>query len=324
MSDQPESKITEATRRNIFDALTLDNFDWSGRMTETEFLGRIYDLAKLPSYDHRYKNAFEDITKHCEWNNDWDLEWIYTDARFGLFCGSDEVLLRFLTEMLHPVVQPDSEKLEWLTSLFNRHLALDGWEIFQCGEMSGRPIYAARSRNEGASFSVNQARSVAATLDASYVSQQVTRMESSLKGDPELAIGTAKEFVETVCKTILNERDIQLRGNEDVSQLVRLTLKELKLTPDDVSASSQAAETIRILLGKLASISQSLAELRNLHGSGHGKDAKTSILGVRHARLAVQSATSLAVFIFETHQEGQPGFAESHRDEGKSVAKHPK
>ena len=40
--------------------------------------------------------------------------------------------------------------------------------------------------------------------DKKYVAQQIERMSSSVSKDPALTIGTAKEVVETCCKTILN------------------------------------------------------------------------------------------------------------------------
>jgi hypothetical protein len=53
----------------------------------------------------------------------------------------------------------------------------------------------------------------------------------------------------------------------------------------------------------LATVSQSLAELRNLYGTGHGKGGRTKGLSPRHAKLAVGAAATLAVFLFETHKE---------------------
>lgn len=307
MDDQPESSITEVCRRNIVDVLMLDKFPWSGRLPESDFLSRLYDLTEMESYDHRHPNAVGDIFRHREMNTDWPDDWVFTDSRFDILRGSDEAFLRFLCEMIHPVVQPDAAKVSWFLEAVNRYLSADGWEIAPRGEMSGRPIYAARRRIEGAGFAVSQAQRVAGVLGASYISQQITRMELAVERDPELAIGTAKEFVETICKTVLRQCSVTLNGNEDLPKLAKLTLSELKLTPDTVADSSRVSETIRVLLGNLGSVAHKLAELRNVHGSGHGKDAATNILAVRHARLAVGAAIAFGVFVFETHQAGETG-----------------
>ena len=46
----------------------------------------------------------------------------------------------------------------------------------------------------------------AKVLNAKHLAEQIRRMESSIEADPSLAIGTAKELIETCCKTILAER----------------------------------------------------------------------------------------------------------------------
>jgi hypothetical protein len=49
-------------------------------------------------------------------------------------------------------------------------------------------------------------KGVAVLIDSAYLEQQIHRMETAVEDDPWLAIGTAKELVETTCKTILSER----------------------------------------------------------------------------------------------------------------------
>jgi hypothetical protein len=126
-------------------------------------------------------------------------------------------------------------------------------------------------------------------------------MEGSVVNDPDLAIGTAKELIETCCKTILNERGVEFPKGADLPQLVKLTSKELQLTPDDIPDQAKAAETIKRLLSNLATITQGVSELRNQYGTGHGKHSGAKGLTSRHAKLAVGAASTLAVFLVETH-----------------------
>ena len=84
---------------------------------------------------------------------------------------------------------------------------------------------------------------------------------------------------------------------------MKLTAKALELTPDDVPDKAKAADTIKRLLSNLGTITQGLAELRNQYGTGHGKKAGTKGLGSRHAKLAVGAASTLAVFLMESHNE---------------------
>ncbi|MFI1710648.1 AbiJ-related protein [Streptomyces griseoruber] len=138
------ARITEVTRMRIFDTLRLQNVDWSGRLEEAEFLKRIFDLDALESYDSRFTTAEGDIYQHRFNNDDWEADWVFTDARFGLSRGPDAVLLRFLSEMLHPVVRTDAEELRELLELLNTLLARDGYTLVPVDSISGHPIYGGR------------------------------------------------------------------------------------------------------------------------------------------------------------------------------------
>lgn len=82
----------------------------------------------------------------------------------------------------------------------------------------------------------------------------------------------------------------------------------LQLVPDDVPDSAKGAEVVRRILSNLAQVALGIAELRDLYGTGHGKDGRSKGLGVRHARLAVSCATALATFLPESNEarKGRP------------------
>jgi hypothetical protein len=81
-------------------------------------------------------------------------------------------------------------------------LASEGWELAAGNTVGGHPIYGGRPLNPIPAAVVDDTKTVAETL-GNYVAKQVTRMEAALSGDLELAIWTTKEFIETVCCTIL-------------------------------------------------------------------------------------------------------------------------
>lgn len=292
--------IPEVTRRTIFDELSVRNTNWSGRLDEPAFLARLYDLTALPSYDFRYKRADRDIWQHRVNNFDWPNDWVFTDPRFQLLQGPDEVFLRFLCEVVHPVVRPDADEVEALRELFNGHLRRDGWELYEQSSLSGRPVFAARLLVAGATAAMSSVKVVARAFNADYIAQQVTRLEASLCDDPELAIGTAKEFVETVCKSILETRGSTPDKRWDFPKLVSETADRLGLLPKDVDGALEGARTLRMVLQSLTTLAHGLAELRNPYGTGHGKRANAKGLELRHARLAVHAAVALATFLFET------------------------
>lgn len=296
-------KISLLTRRDIVDSLFSEKINWCGRLDETEFLSRLYDLQALPSTDTRFKDAAGDIWQHRVNNSDWDEDWVFYDERFSLMNGDDEVLLRFLCEMLHPVVRTDATEVERLRQLFNGLLVHDGFQLVERTRMSGRPVFVGRFVGIIGTPALSAARETLAGTDPGYVAQQITRMDAAVVNDPGLAIGTAKELVETCCKTILTDRGVAFSKNADIPELVKLTSKELELTPDDIPEKAKASDTIKRLLSNLATITQGVAELRNHYGTGHGKVAGAKGLQSRHAKLAVGAASTLAVFLAETHND---------------------
>jgi|CXWL01.1.fsa_nt_gi hypothetical protein len=296
-------KISPVTRRDIIDALGAENVAWNGRLEESEFLSRLFDLTSLPSTDGRFKDAAGDIWKHRVVNSDWNEDWVFYDHRFNLLNTDDEVFLRFLCETIHPVVRPDPTEAEKLCQQYNQYLRNDGFELVVKTRLSGKPIFTGRYAGYFPTPGVAAVRAVLAGTDPSYIAQQITRMEAAVVNDPALAIGTAKELIETVCKTILEARGIAFSKTAELPELVKATAKTLELTPDDVPDKAKASGIIKRLLSNLGSITQGVAELRNQHGTGHGKKAGTKGLGSRHAKLAVGAASTLAVFFFETHDE---------------------
>jgi hypothetical protein len=295
-------RITQLTRRDIVDALVVENVNWAGRLEEPEFLGRLFNLAELPSNDRRFPDAAADIWQHRVNNrHDWSDDWVFYDPRFNIMNGDDELFLSFLCETVHPVVRSDPTEVERLVQLYNSHLMKDGFELAEKSRISGRPIYVGRYISTLGAPALSAVKESFGGTDLTYVAQQITRMELAVNADPGLAIGTAKELIETCCKTILLERGIGAPDSLDLAQLVKLTSKELRLTPDDIADQAKAVETIRRLLSNLATITQGVSELRNRYGTGHGKAAWSKGLGPRHAKLAIGAASTLAVFLVETH-----------------------
>jgi hypothetical protein len=151
--------------------------------------------------------------------------------------------------------------------------------------------------------SLDDLKQKAQTLNANHLAEQIRRMQDSVEADPSLAIGTAKELIETCCKTILAERGQKISGTPDISTLTKATFKQLNLVPEGIPNSARGAEVIRRILSNLSTVGDGLAELSGLYGTGHGQHAAASGLTSRHAKLAVGAATTLAIFLFETHEQ---------------------
>lgn len=147
---------------------------------------------------------------------------------------------------------------------------------------------------------------IATNLDAAHLREYIAQMTASVNSNPALAVGTAKELIEACCKTILHARNKSVEGKPRLSALVRATASELRLLPDGVSDEARGADTIRRTLSNLMSVADGIDQLRNLHGSGHGRDGRWRGVTPRPARLAVESASTLCTVLMETHLAQEP------------------
>uniref|UniRef100_E6Q7N4 Abortive infection protein-like C-terminal domain-containing protein n=1 Tax=mine drainage metagenome TaxID=410659 RepID=E6Q7N4_9ZZZZ len=139
-------------------------------------------------------------------------------------------------------------------------------------------------------------------MDAQRLHDELRRLEDSVESDPALAIGTAKELVESVCRTILEVMQQPAARNSDLGELVKSTTKCLKLAPSDIPEAAKGADLVKKTLHNLAAIVGNVAELRNLYGTGHGKSGKAKGLDPRHARLVAGAASTLATFLWDTFE----------------------
>ena len=296
------SSLGREVRMNIVDGLRLEGVHWQGKLNDVEFLSRLYDLERLPSYDPRFPSAAEDIWQHTVNNDDMDADWVFSDARFNLLGGSAESFLRFLCEIVHPLVRPDRDETMRIVSHFNDQLRSAGWELVEQERIGGRPRFHHQKRTHQGGRAVSRARTVAEALEAGWMAKEIQRLEHAVDKDPDLAIGTAKELVETCCKTILTQRGVPYGKSVDINDLTKLVVTELKLVPEDIPETARGSKNIRLILRNLTSITNNLAELRGLYGTGHGRDGKHRGLQPRHARLAVGAAVAFIDFITETHR----------------------
>lgn len=137
--------IELSSRRNILDGFLVTRIPWYGNLEQTGFLGRLFDLSKLPSTDGRYKTADEDIYKHTVLNYDWPDEWIFTDSRFNILHLPDKLFLDFLCLTIHPTVRDKDDQVVTLLEIYNNNLSKHQIEIAKVSEIAGKPVFEAKA-----------------------------------------------------------------------------------------------------------------------------------------------------------------------------------
>lgn len=132
-------------------------------------------------------------------------------------------------------------------------------------------------------------------LDSASVARDWERALARRSSDPEAAITAARALVESVCKTILDDLQIDYTERDDLPKLYRKTAGALDLTPDQYTD-----EQIKRILGGATSAVEGLGALRNRSGDAHGRGRGAYRLSARHAALAVNLAGTVTMFLTDT------------------------
>ncbi len=274
MDGELVSKKARSELREYFVATTLaeisDEFDSADVVCDDDF---------VPSVSGQRRSLVEQYYHTIDWTR-------WADVR------------KFLTvyeNVLADLEDRGENGEEWAAERFK---SLRKWI-----ERDGFGYSAGKLSAVGDSSALAKIAQAASPLGLPELHRQIQRLQKAVEEDPPLAIGTTKELVESVCKTILEERHVSYAADADVCHLVKEARKALGLVPESIPDSAKGAETIRRLLSNLGNVAQGLGELRNLYGTGHGRAGAVKGLSPRHARLAAGSAATLATFLLETHAE---------------------
>lgn len=140
-------------------------------------------------------------------------------------------------------------------------------------------------------------------FDGATLREHLRRIEDGILQDPALAIGSAKELVESISKMVLRHYgEPHEKHRESLPQLVGRALGCLDLKAEKVPDAARAADASRKVLGSLAGIAGGMAEIRNAFGTGHGRHVATGITA-RHAHLMVGASATLCHFMMATYED---------------------
>ena len=299
--ESPDGTISTKTRAAVLDELRAKETIWYGKANEVEFLNGIFDLASMPSFDGRFKTAEDDIWQHRINNDDWPLDWIFGDSRFSLYTLEQETFLKFISEVLNPVVRKDASEQAHLAAAFNGHLKRDGWELVEDVIVDGRPKYEPERIVRRLGISTQRIKAVAASLHSNNLYEDLRRLERVGDTEPGEAIALAKEIVESCCKLILDDRSVSYQEKADIPELLKLLRKEIQIMPQGINETARAANEVREVLTSLGKIAHALGPIRNAYGKGHGRGRDFKGLEPRHARLAVGAASTFVDFVLDRH-----------------------
>lgn len=202
--------------------------------------------------------------------------------------GFDKIV-RITERLLDPRDYVSREdKLDNVVNHLNEILKYDGFELTKIGTTY-------RLLEAGGTAPVTEIFG-STTLSLPNVRADFERALSSIRSDPAGATTSACSTLESIAKFILDGLGKPYPKDQSIQPLVMATLKELRLAPDQHSEIE-----IKRILGGLTNTAAGIGVLRTKYGDAHGKGTQFAELLPRHARLAVNAASTIGLFLFETY-----------------------
>ena len=131
--------------------------------------------------------------------------------------------------------------------------------------------------------------------DIAAVEVEFDRALVNIDRDPPASLTAACAIIESICRVIIEEKNLPLPKDLSIKQLWNVLAKYFGFDP-----SSLEDNDLRKILTGLSSIVDGVGSLRTHAGSAHGRGMMRYNIQPRHARLAVNAAHTLAIFIFES------------------------
>ncbi|GAA6187920.1 abortive infection family protein [Litorivita sp. NS0012-18] len=142
------------------------------------------------------------------------------------------------------------------------------------------------------------------TLDT--VESEFSRAFDNIENDPEAAVTAACSMLESVFKSIIKARGLDLPKSMEIKALYRVAREPLGLSPDIGIKDTQIEADVRDILSALGNAIKGIGALRTHAGTAHGRERGFRRLDPRIARLSVNSASSIALFMVETWEKKFP------------------
>ena len=160
---------------------------------------------------------------------------------------------------------------------------------------------------ENRAFQMTGARSILdRTGGAIQIRQTVEAIEGAIHDQPAFVFDLAKSLVETICKTILEDLDVDYDINSDAPKLLKETLTQLRFFPSEHKSPSTVTKSIKTTVNGLMTTVYGLCELRNREGMAHGREAFSSNLEPMQAILAASAADAVSSFLWNVHKSYSP------------------
>jgi len=144
----------------------------------------------------------------------------------------------------------------------------------------------------------DDAISVLKEFDDDNLHRDWLKARSMIQMDPSDSITRTSSYLESVCRKILSDQNVDLPQKKDISNLVSATVNIIKISED-----REAKNDLKQLFGGIKSIFQSIGALRTHFGSAHGASPRDYEIDQHCARLASDAAAAVSIFLLQRYKK---------------------
>ena len=168
-------------------------------------------------------------------------------------------------------------------------------------------LHYGQGRVIGGSFApaVKELQTIIRSRDLPSLRVEFDRATSTIDSDPAAAITAASSIFEAFCNIYIEDEGLELPARIGAQSLWKLVRGHIALGP-----TADMNKNLKQILSGLSSVVDGVSSLRNSSGSAHGRGRPKYRVEPRHARLAVNAAHALVLFLLEVwdHRTKTPVF----------------
>ena len=130
------------------------------------------------------------------------------------------------------------------------------------------------------------------------IDAEFTRALSNVNSEPREAVSAACNILESIFKIYIIDEALGMPQKQDLQNLWKLVRSDLGFDPGLLQD-----DDLKKILSGILSVVDGIGAFRTHASSAHGEGPKSYNLKPRHARLAINSAHTIALFVLETWDE---------------------
>lgn len=185
----------------------------------------------------------------------------------------------------NPIANPKKEFKEKLESILSR---------YNLTYMSGGYL------SDGSSAPSRSLAELIKGRDIPAIDTEFNRALSNVNSEPREAVSAACNILESIFKTYISDENLAMPQKQDLQNVWKVVRTDLGFDPSLVQD-----DDLKKVLSGILSVVDGIGAFRTHASSAHGEGRKLYKLKPRHARLAIHSAHTLALFVLETWDENR-------------------